>query len=160
MALHLRIVTPERTLSEEEVRSVTLPTERGEIAVLSMHAAYVGVLTPGMVRVHRSPGVEEELSISGGFVEVTAGGKTLTVLVETAERAVELDAKAIAEAKERAKRAMQNVARHDEASFAAAAAGLQRELARERVLIRFRARRGTSIPLEDKGSISHNENES
>lgn len=158
MGFYVRIVTPERTLSEDEVRSVTLPTNRGAITVLSMHVAYVGALASGTVRINRSTGIEEELVISGGFVEVTKGGKSLTVLVETAERAVELNEQAIANAKERAKKAMQNAVRQDEESFAVAAAGLQRELARERVFTRFRARRGTSRPLEDQGSINHDDN--
>jgi len=99
-------------------------------------------LQPGVVRIRRAAGKEpEELAISGGVANVHAGGKTLTILVETAERGMELDEQVIAAARARAEAVMQNITRQDDASFAAAAAALQRELARARVQSKYHSRR-------------------
>lgn len=157
MPFHFRIVTPDRILSEEDVESVSLPATDGEITVLTHHTAYVGLLLPGVVRIRRIGGTEEEVAISGGFANVDAGGELLTLLVETAEKGNELDAQMIAAAQERAKQVMENAAKYDDASFAAAAAALQREMARARVVSRFRNRRA-SLPIVDKGSIRKDEN--
>lgn len=158
MSFHFRIVTPDRVLSEEDVDSVSLPAANGEITVLTHHTAYVGLLSPGVVQIrHVGASEEEELAISGGFANVDEGGKLLTILVETAEKASELDVQVIAAAQERAKQVMENAAKYDDASFAAAAAALQREMARARVVSRFRNRRA-SLPIVDKGSIRKDEN--
>lgn len=158
MAFHFRVVTPERVLSEDDVESISLPGFDGEITVLTHHAAYVGLLQPGIVRIRRSAEQEEELAISGGFANVHEGGKTLTVLVETAERGIELDEQAIAAARARAESVMQNAARQDDASFAAAAAALQRELARARVHSKYHNRRKSGLPMVEKTEIRHDEN--
>ncbi|MBP9762923.1 ATP synthase F1 subunit epsilon [Patescibacteria group bacterium] len=161
MSFHFRIVTPERVLSEEDVDSVSLPGVEGEITVLTHHVAYVGLLQPGIVQVRRV-GVREEdaLAISGGFANVDEGGNLLTILVETVERGMELDEATISKAKERAQQVMQNAARQDDASFAAAAAALQRELARARVLSKFHNRRTAGLPIVEQGSIRKDENAS
>lgn len=159
MSFHFRVVTPERVLSEEDVDAVALPAADGEITVLTHHAAYVGLLRPGVVRIQRiGQHEEEELAISGGFANVHEGGKTLTILVETAERGMELDEQAITTAKARAEAVMQNAVRQDDASFAAAAAALQRELARARVHARYHNRRKSGLPIVEQARIRHNEN--
>ena len=159
MSFHFRIVTPERVLSEEDVASVTLPAADGDITVLTHHAAYVGLLKPGIVQIRHGadPNDDEELAISGGFANVDETGKTLTILVETAERGHELDASVIEAAKTRAEQVMQNISRQDDASYAMAAAALQRELARSRVLSGFR-RRKSGLPIGEQGTIRKDEN--
>lgn len=159
MSFHFRVVTPDRVLSEEDVDSVSLPAAAGEVTVLVHHIPYVGLLQPGIVQIRRVGATEEELlAISGGFANVDVGGKLLTILVETAEKATELDDAVIEAARTRAKQVMENVARYDDASFAAAAAALQREMARARVVSRFRNHRMASLPIVDKGSIRKDEN--
>ena len=49
MLLRLKIVTPERLVLEEDVYSVTLPAEGGEITVLPDHIPYIGSLRSGEI---------------------------------------------------------------------------------------------------------------
>jgi F-type H+-transporting ATPase subunit epsilon len=161
MSFHFRIITPERVLSEEDVDSVSLPAADGQVTVHTHHTAYVGLLQPGVVYIRRAADAEgEEVAISGGFAKVEEGGKTLTLLVETAEKAQELDAKVIEAAQARAKQVMESTAKYDDASFAAAAAALQREMARARVVGRSHTRRLSSLPMTDKSAIRKDENAS
>ena len=134
-----------------------MPTVEGEITVLSMHAAYIGILAPGAVKIQHVSG-EEDLAISGGFVEVSNQGKTLTLSVQMVDRASELTAEAIAAATERARQVMKNTIGADDPAYAAAAAGLQHEFARDRVFARYKARRVNGLPMNEQGSVAHNEN--
>ena len=51
---------------------------------------------------------------------------------------------------------MKEVVRNDDVQFAAAAAALEKELARYRVAVRHRKQRG--LPMNEQGSISKGEN--
>lgn len=148
MSLHLKLITPDRSLLDEEVSSVSLPTADGEITVLPHHIPLATLLVPGIVRAKRD-GTDDEIAVSGGFVEVKKDG-TVMILADTAERGQELDLSVIEEAQQRAKAVMSNAARQDDESFAAAAAGLQREIARYRVATRHR-RQGGNIAQTSKG---------
>ncbi|MDD6891987.1 MAG: ATP synthase F1 subunit epsilon [Bacteroidales bacterium] len=67
--LHLRIVSPERTVFEGQVAQVTLPGEAGRFQVLFNHAALISSLTEGDIRF--TVGSESRtVRIAGGFVEV------------------------------------------------------------------------------------------
>ncbi len=63
-------------------------------------------------------------------------------------------------AQARAKQVMESTAKYDDAAFAAAAAALQREMARARVVGRSHARRVSSIPMMYKSAIRKDENAS
>lgn len=151
-----RLLSPERTLRDESIRSVSLPTTDGEITILPHHTALVALLVPGVVKIQRENGTEE-LAVSGGFIEVKEANKGITVLADTAEYEEELDLSSIEAAKQRAENVMKQTALSDEAGFAAAAAALQRELARYKVAVRHRARLG-SIPTVDQSRIHHKNN--
>lgn len=68
--LHLTIVSPERILFEGDADAVTLPGAMGAFMVLPGHAPIVSALTPGAVR-YRNKGEENEISVKGGFAEVS-----------------------------------------------------------------------------------------
>jgi len=144
MSLHFKLVTPDRVLLDTEVSSVSLPTPDGEITVLNHHIPLATLLVPGIVRTKKN-GVEEEVAVSGGFVEIKRDG-TVMVLADTAERGQELELSVIEEAKKRAQAVVNNAARQDDEAFAAAAAGLERELARYRVASRHRRGRAAISP--------------
>lgn len=152
--MHLKLLTPERTLFDEEVVSVSIPTPDGEITVLPHHASLASLVSAGVLKVKRANGVDE-LAISGGFVRVLENGE-VNVLAYTAEHSHELNAQTIEEAKQRAREVMQNAAKQDDVSFAAAAAGLERELARYRVAMKHRGAR--HAPTMDKSNLPHDEN--
>ncbi|MDD5751255.1 MAG: ATP synthase F1 subunit epsilon [Candidatus Peribacteraceae bacterium] len=144
--LQLEIITPDRTMFEGEVASVSLPTATGEITVLPHHIPLMSIITPGMVTI-REKGKEQVLAVSRGVVEVD--GKTIRVLVDTADRAEELEEAAILKAKEQAEK-LQKEKRGDTEGFAEATAILERELARLQVARRRRAPR-RSVPMPSSG---------
>ena len=128
MRLRFKLVTPDRVLMDEDVLSVSLPTVNGEITVLPGHTALSSLLSPGVALIKRKGG-SEEVAVSGGFIHIGTDG-VVDVLADTAERGHELDVSVIEEAKKRAQEVMKKAAAQDDVSFAAAAAALERELAR------------------------------
>ena len=137
------IATPERIVYKEQVDSLTLPTKDGEITVLPNHIPLVAVLVPGVATV-RKGGKESYMAVSGGFIEVQPGNRVV-VLADTAERADELTIAAIEKARADAESALKEKRNMDDETFAAAAAGLERELARLKVARRHRTRGGPVI---------------
>lgn len=131
MPLQFELVTPERIVFREEVEQITLPTALGEITVLPEHQDLVATLVAGIAHVKKPGNVEEDLAVSGGVIEIK--GSLVRVLADTAERGEELDMSAIELAKKRAEDVMRATDRRDDNAFAAAAAALERELARYRV---------------------------
>ena len=129
--LHIKLVTPERIVFEDEVDSVTAMTESGEITVLPGHIALVTSLKPGEMKLRKGSG-EEFLAVSTGFLEVRPGNQ-IVILADTAERLEELELEKIEAAKARAQEALEASRHKDDVSFADAAAALERELARYKV---------------------------
>lgn len=154
MPIHFELVTPERTLFNQEVDEVTLPTADGEITVLPNHIPLVATLVPGVAR-YRIGTQEEDVAVSGGFIEIQAGN-VLRVLADTAERGHELSMTVIEEAKRRAEQVMKETAHADDAGYAAAAASLERELARYKVAQKHR--KSTHVPTFDAANLPHDEN--
>jgi F-type H+-transporting ATPase subunit epsilon len=152
--IHFELVTPERVVFKTDADRITLPTIEGEITVLPNHVPLVARLVSGIAMLVVG-GVEEEVAVSGGFIEV-GEGSTVRVLADTAERGAELDLSVIEAAKARAEEVMKNVVRTDDNAYAMAAAALERELAREKVARRSRASR--RVPTLDAANLPHDEN--
>jgi F-type H+-transporting ATPase subunit epsilon len=74
----LEIITPEETRLREKVEMVVLPAQDGQIGLLPGHAPLITALEAGMVQVYRNGVVAQEVSISGGFAEMT--GTVCTIL--------------------------------------------------------------------------------
>lgn len=140
----LKLVTPERSVSEQEALSVTLPIQGGEVTILPEHEPYIGALHAGEILVHRE-GVSapESLAISGGFVEFV--GNTLTVLADTAERAEEIDMKRAEEARAKAEKLKLEKGDMSAEEYAFVAAALEKELARIKVARKHHSRRGITL---------------
>lgn len=140
-SIKLKIVTPEKLLVEEEVYSVTLPAESGEITVLPDHIPYIGTLRPGEIFFRRSQESEPEaFATSGGFVELH--GNILSLLVDTAERAEEIDLDRAEEGRQKAEELAKSQHTLDEAEYARVATSLEKEFARLRVARKYRRQRG------------------
>ncbi|MBR3097681.1 MAG: hypothetical protein IKH17_07355 [Bacteroidales bacterium] len=67
--IQLHIVSPEGTLVEQAVSTVTLPGTVGPFEVLKDHAALISSLTKGDI-VYVTDGRENRVPIAEGFVEV------------------------------------------------------------------------------------------
>ena len=138
-SLHVKMVTAERQLIDEQAEMVIAPGGAGEIGILPRHIPLITTLKPGELRIRRAD--EEQLfAVGGGFLEVrnVEGGSEVIVLADTAERAEELD---LARAEEAKRRAEQHIADKSSAvDSVAAQASLLRALARIRVAERHRSR--------------------
>lgn len=97
--LKLKIITPERTVFEEMVDSVTIPTTEGEIGVFPGHIPLVSMLASGDI-VATIDGELAPMAVSGGFIELK--DNELAVLADFAEHVSELSDNAIEKAKARA----------------------------------------------------------
>jgi F-type H+-transporting ATPase subunit epsilon len=144
--LSLKIVTPERIVFEDEVDSITAMTGSGEVTILPGHVPLVSTLTPGEARVKKA-GEEYLLAVSTGFLEVR-GGNQIVVLADTAERVEELELAKIEEARERARKLLEEKRQVDDVAFADAAAALERELVRYRVAMKGKYRKVPQKPGE------------
>ncbi len=100
--LHLRVITPERLLLDEEVDEVTAPGTIGEFGVLPNHVTFLSSLQPGRLSYKRG-GQARLLAVSSGFAEVT--DNIMTVLVDKSLRTLSATDPAFAEAQAARQRA-------------------------------------------------------
>lgn len=154
--IHFELVTPERVVFQQDIDEVTLPTAGGEITVLEQHIPLVATLVPGIVRLRKN-GVEEDVAVSGGFIEVS-DGTHIRVLADSAERAFELNFTIIEEAKQRAEQVMKEIVRSDDVAYARAAAALERETARFAVARRHHGK--SRVPTIDSANLPSDQNPS
>ena len=89
--LRLLLVTPERTLLDEEVDEVRAPGTVGEFGVLPNHITFLSSLQAGRLEYTRG-NQSTRLALSGGFAEVV--DNVMTVLADSAELADEIDLEA------------------------------------------------------------------
>ncbi|MDR0786712.1 MAG: ATP synthase F1 subunit epsilon [Gemmatimonadota bacterium] len=80
--LHVLVISPEKTVYDDEAQSIVVPAWDGEVGILRGHAPYMAVLGSGEMRVTRSGGTKR-FRVEGGFVQVV--DNVVTVLSETAE---------------------------------------------------------------------------
>ena len=103
--IRLDIVTPDHLVAHDAVTAVTLPGKNGYLGILPGHAPLLTELAPGDLE-YTSGGNQHALAVNWGFAEVL--GDRVIVLVQSAERAEEIDVeraeKAKARAEERLKR--------------------------------------------------------
>lgn len=133
--LHLKIVTPEKLLIDEEVSQVNAPTEEGEIGILPNHVNLMAKLKPGELVIKKG-GKEERLAIGDGFLQMT--DNTLTVMTDLATYAQDIDEKAVEEAKKRAEQALEQKLSDEE--YAETLANLEKSLAQLRIKRRHKVR--------------------
>ncbi len=107
------LVTPERTLLEEQVQIVFMRTDGGDSAYMPGHTPLIGAVVPGLVRFQHEDGTEARAAVHGGFVQVE--GDHVTVLAPIAELAQDIDV-------DRARRAL-DAATERAADLAATASG-------------------------------------
>lgn len=131
---------------EGEADSVSLPTPAGEITILPHHIPLISIIAPGAITIRQKAG-DQVLAVSRGVVEVD--GATIRVMVDTADRADELQEQAILKAKADAEK-LQQEKRDDREGFAEATAILERELARLHVVRRRRSSH-RSVPPPQSG---------
>lgn len=86
--IQLEIVTPDRQVVHDLVDAVTVPGKGGYLGILPGHAPLLSELRVGEV-VYTRGGTKHYLAVSWGFAEVLAD--RVIILVQSAERAEEID---------------------------------------------------------------------
>lgn len=84
-ALHVVVISPERTIFDGPADAVVAPAWDGEIGILRGHAPLMALLGSGEMRVTHG-GEVEQFHVEGGFLQVV--DNVVTVLSERAESSV------------------------------------------------------------------------
>jgi F-type H+-transporting ATPase subunit epsilon len=108
--LLLEIVTPEKLAFSGTIDEVTCPGSEGELGVLRGHASLLSAIKFGELS-YLKDGKRTSYAVNTGYAEVT--GSKVTVLVETAERADQIDVDRARRAKETAEQKMAKFAKED-----------------------------------------------
>jgi F-type H+-transporting ATPase subunit epsilon len=87
--LHVRLVTPDRILVDEEADAIELPSKSGYLEVLYGHAPLLAELGVGEVRLHGVSGGDQNYFVVWGFVEVLPD--RVTILAQNAIKPEEID---------------------------------------------------------------------
>jgi F-type H+-transporting ATPase subunit epsilon len=124
--LRLDIVTPDRLVAQDSVTAVTLPGKDGYLGILPGHAPLLTELMPGGLAYVRG-GTQHYIAVNWGFAEVLPD--RVIVLVQTAERAEEIDVGRAERAKQRAEEQLKRFT-DPEADLENAQEALRRALAR------------------------------
>jgi len=104
--LSLEVVTPFRTVLNEDVDSVTLPGIEGELGILRGHVPLLTILDAGIMSYVNSSGNTQALAVHWGYAQVE--GNNVRVLAELAETADEIDLPRAQEAEKKAKELLQS----------------------------------------------------
>lgn len=133
--IHLQIITPEKTVFDDDVDQVSLPTTTGQITVLPNHTNLVTSIEPGEL-IYKKHQKETLMAAGYGFAQV--GRDNVKVLVDLAAPEEELEEKAIELARQQAEEAMKQKHTMSEEEYATAAANLQKALAQLKIKRRHR----------------------
>ncbi len=133
--LHLKIITPEKLLIDEEVSQVNISTEQGILGILPNHANLMAKLEPGELVIKRGAKTDS-IAIGDGFLQIA--GNTLSVMTDLATFASDIDERAVEEAKKRAEVALSQTLSDEE--YAETFASLEKSLAQLHVKRRHRVR--------------------
>jgi F-type H+-transporting ATPase subunit epsilon len=98
--LNLKIITPERIVLDQPIKSVIAMGTDGEFEVLPGHEPLVATLAIDVVDYDDEKGEHHAAAVMGGLLEVR--GNEVTILSDVAELSGEIDAARAEQAKERA----------------------------------------------------------
>ncbi|MEL6927382.1 MAG: ATP synthase F1 subunit epsilon [Cyanobacteria bacterium J06600_6] len=88
MALNVKVITPDKTVWDDKVEEVVLPSTTGQLGILSGHAPLLTALEVGVLKVR--PGKEwKTIALMGGFAEVE--DDEIKILVNGAELGDDID---------------------------------------------------------------------
>jgi len=129
--IRLEIVTPEKSVVNEDAQIVVAPGTLGEFGVLAGHTPFLTTLKMGTIRYRNVNGTDRYIFVSGGFAEVLPD--RVTVLAESAERRIEIDIERAKSALERAQKRLAAEKKQESMDYARAKASLERALFRLRL---------------------------
>jgi F-type H+-transporting ATPase subunit epsilon len=133
--LKLKIITPERTVLEEEVDQVSIPTTEGEITVLPGHIALVCALKSGDI-VAKNGDEIIPMAVAGGFIEIK--NDEVAVLADFAELVGDISEDVVEKAKARAQELQKMKDNGEVVDFEHFESELERSLTRAKVADKWR----------------------
>jgi F-type H+-transporting ATPase subunit epsilon len=128
--VNLEVVTPAKVLLRREVDMVVLPGTEGEFGVLPGHVPFLSGIVPGELR-YTAGSERGYVSLSTGFAEVFTN--RVSVLVEAAEKAGEIDLERARKALTRAKERLDQDRSSKDIDFIRAETAMRRAVARIKV---------------------------
>jgi F-type H+-transporting ATPase subunit epsilon len=129
--IKLEVVTPDRSVVDDEARMVVAPGTYGEFGVLPGHTSFLTTVKTGMIRYTETGGSERIVFVNGGFAEVLP--HKVTILAESAERRRDIDVERARAAMKRAEERLREASKREDIDFRRAQAALQRAVARIRI---------------------------
>jgi F-type H+-transporting ATPase subunit epsilon len=129
--LFLEVVTPARVVVSRDADMVVAPGSEGEFGVLPGHVTFLTGILPGELR-YNAGSESGSLAVTTGFAEVS--GNKVSVLVDAAEKASEIDPDRAKRAMERAKERLSMDRSLKDIDFMRAEAALRRAVARLKVV--------------------------
>ena len=132
------IVSAEESVFAGKVEFISLTGTLGELGITPGHTPLLSEVKPGPVHMRMESGEEDILYVSGGFLEVQP--HKITLLVDTAIRAADLDEAAAEEASRKAEQAMAD--KTSEFEYSRAAGQLAEATAQLRTLRQIRQKLG------------------
>ena len=128
--LHLEIVTPARITVSQDVDMVVAPGSLGEFGILEGHVPFLSGIVPGELR-YTLDDKTEYLSVTSGFAEVS--DDNVSILVDAAEAASDIDIERAKKAMERASERLSKDRSAEDVDFIRAEAALKRAVTRIKV---------------------------
>ncbi len=71
------LVSPERRLASVQAREVRIPGAAGDLTAMPGHSPLITTLRPGILRIIKEDGSNDDYAVTGGFAEITGAGTTL-----------------------------------------------------------------------------------
>lgn len=133
--LHLKIVTPEKEIFNEEVSQVNLPSAEGELGILPNHTNLMAKLIPGELKIKKDNKIQI-MAVGGGFLQMT--DNTLIIMTDLAVEEKDIDERIVEEAKKRAEQALEEKLSQEE--YTETIAILEKSLAQLKIKRRHRVR--------------------
>lgn len=134
ITLHCDIVSAEKSIFNGRAELVVAAGVLGDLGLAPGHAPLLTELQPGPIRVVKQGGEEEIFYVSGGFLEVQPN--VVSILADSALRAVDLDEAAAEQARQDAERALKE--KGSELDYARATIELAEAVAKLRTLEQLR----------------------
>lgn len=128
MKISFKILTPSKTVYDEQVDKIVLQSSTGEIGILPDHADLITKIIPGELKVTIG-GKETSFALGEGLLTVSSN--SVTLLTDLAKTSSEIDEKAVLEAKKRAEEALST--KLSEQEYATTLAILDKSIAQLRV---------------------------
>jgi F-type H+-transporting ATPase subunit epsilon len=127
--INISFISQEKTLFEGEAKMVVMDGQDGQLGIVQGHSPLLAILKPGPVRMIQDSG-EEVFFTNGGFAEVQP--ESITILVDSAVRADDLDEAKILKAKEEAEKLLKD--KKDQKDFAEVSSQLNQSLSQLRAI--------------------------